>query len=926
MNFESPVKSQKFFAPEVVQTSAMDCGPAALKSLLDGFGIPVSYGRLREACQTNVDGTSINTLEDIAVQLGLEAEQIMIPADHLLLPESQSLPALVVVRLPSGLTHFLVVWGQVGNLIQVMDPATGRRWLTWERFLNELYIHTFPVPAAAWREWAGSEGMLNPLRRRMRDLRIAETVIESLTETAVQDPGWFSLAVLDAAVRMLSAVVRSHGLGPGAEATAVLEHFFTQNLQAGGQVFSADDSESGGFVRIPANYWSVQPMFHPDQDPLAVGRLLLQGAVLIRVLGRKSAERSPEGDETPLSQQEPKAELPSELVAALEEPSYQPFREVWKMLRQDGLLTPSILILALFLASLAVMIEALLFQGIIQIGQSLSLTSQRITAAFILIAFVVAALLLEFPISTTVLRIGRRLETRLRIAFLKKIPRLNDRYFHSRLTSDMTQRAYDLRSLRNLPNLAVGLVRTGFQLLLTTLGVIWLDPLSAPIAILATAFFVGISFFTRPLLDERDLRLRTQVGGLSRFYLDGLLGLIPARTHSAERAMRRQHEGQLVDWVHSSREYFRMIAIVQAASAILYSSFAIWLVYNYISKGGPPSEILLLFYWTLNLPALGQGLAELIQQFPLQRNRVLRLLEPLGTPDDELEHQTDSVQAESSAYNYQPASCGISLQFDGVTVVAGGQTILQDLQFSIRAGEHVAIVGASGAGKSTLVGLLLGWHRPAQGQVLVDEKILDGETLQALRRSTAWVDPAIQVWNRSLYDNLRYGMAGSDAAPIGQVIKQSDLYGVLDKLPNGLKTSLGEGGGLVSGGEGQRVRLGRAFLRTDVGLAILDEPFRGLDRQKRRQLLEEARRHWKNATLITITHDVGETQGFPRVIVVEDGRVVEDGSPAELLNRSNSRYHGLFRAEQSVRTGLWSDASWRRLWLDDGQIQTPPEE
>ena len=91
MIFEPPIKGQKFFAPEVVQTSAMDCGPAALKCLLDGYGIPVSYGRLREACQTNVDGTSINTLEDVAVQLGLDAEQIMIPADHLILPEAAML-------------------------------------------------------------------------------------------------------------------------------------------------------------------------------------------------------------------------------------------------------------------------------------------------------------------------------------------------------------------------------------------------------------------------------------------------------------------------------------------------------------------------------------------------------------------------------------------------------------------------------------------------------------------------------------------------------------------------------------------------------------------------------------------------------------------------------------------------------------------
>ena len=77
----------------------MDCGPAALKCLLEGFGIPVSYGRLREACQTELDGTSIDTLEVVAGQLGLSAEQVMLPADHLLLPEAQSLPAIAVVRL-----------------------------------------------------------------------------------------------------------------------------------------------------------------------------------------------------------------------------------------------------------------------------------------------------------------------------------------------------------------------------------------------------------------------------------------------------------------------------------------------------------------------------------------------------------------------------------------------------------------------------------------------------------------------------------------------------------------------------------------------------------------------------------------------------------------------------------------------------------
>ena len=96
---------RSFFAPEVVQTSNMDCGPATLKCLLAGFGIPASYGRLREACQTGVDGTSIDTIESVAKLLGLEAEQVMLPFDHMFLAEVNALPAVVVVQRPDGMTQ-----------------------------------------------------------------------------------------------------------------------------------------------------------------------------------------------------------------------------------------------------------------------------------------------------------------------------------------------------------------------------------------------------------------------------------------------------------------------------------------------------------------------------------------------------------------------------------------------------------------------------------------------------------------------------------------------------------------------------------------------------------------------------------------------------------------------------------------------------
>jgi len=923
MLFDTPVSGMRFLSHEVVQTSAMDCGPAALKCILEGFDIPVSYGRLREACQTDVDGTSIDTIEDLAVQLGLEAEQIMIPADHILLPEAQALPAIIVVRLPNGLTHFLVIWSRMGGLLQVMDPATGRRWPTWERFTDELYIHAMPVSTEAWREWAGTEGMLAPLRRRMTNNGVPTEMVSSLVESAVQDPGWRSIAALDAATRMVAAVVRSKGIQAGEQAGKILGKFYEANRSAGPAPLEADQRKGdaatpGAGLQIPAAYWSVFP-FPEDQGLEETvelpAQLVMRGAVLVRILGRRQAVT----DEAEAEQ--PTGVLPLDLEAALKEPSYRPEREVWKALREDGLLTPSILVLALFLATLTVMIEAILLQGLLQVSQTIGLVSQRFWAYMILMAFILAPLLLEFPMSSAILRMGRRLETRLRIAYLEKIPRLGDRYFRSRLTSDMTYRAYDLRQLRSLPNIGISLLRLLFQLLLTTLGVIWLDPASAPLAILGTLLFTGLSFVTRPVIDESDSRFRTHTGALSRLYLDALLGLVPAKTHGAERSIRREHEILLVEWVRAGRQYFNISSFLSGFGAFLYSVFAVLIIMNYLYRGGEANEVLLLFYWTLSLPTIGQAVADLVQQYPMLRNRVLRLLEPLGAPDEEdawvsAGREDDKVERLTSS-----GVLPVSFQMQGVDLNAGGHTILSDIDLDIRPGEHVAIIGPSGAGKSSLVGLLLGWHRPAKGQILVDDKPLDGRRLRILRREIAWLDPAVQIWNWSLYENLRYGNQRDQAAPMGQVIQDADLFEVLEQLPDGLKTQLGEGGGLVSGGEGQRVRLGRAFLRRDVRLAILDEPFRGLDREKRRTLLSKARQRWQGTTLLCVTHDVSETLLFDRVVVIEEGRILEQGAPAELAASEGSRYKAFLEAEQAVHESLWASADWRKMVIQGGELR-----
>lgn len=893
-----------YLAPEVIQTSEMDCGPAGLKTLLDGHGIPVSYGRLREACQTGVDGTSIDTLEDLAVQFGLNAEQIMLPPDHVALDESQALPALVVVRLPSGAAHFVVAWRRHGQFLQVMDPGVGRRWMTWRRFADDLFIHRHPVAAAAWREWAGSDEFLRPLHRRLQDLQVPEAAVEELIGLAKADPGWQGLAALDAAARLTAAIARARGLGRSEATARVVRHFFER----------ARGEPPPGVVPLP--FWSVQPASPAlDQAGLARGepQLLLVGAVLVRVLGRRDTATDQEKVET-------RPPLPPELAAALVEPPARPDLALWRALRQDGLLTPGLLAAALFLASLGVMLEALLLQGLMHLGLLLPLPEQRLFGLGALLAFVAVLLVVELPMAAAAQRIGRRLETRLRVALLEKIPRLGDHYFHSRLTSDLTHRAHDLRQLRQAPALGMSFLRLSFQLVLTTAGVIWLDPVSGWIAVGFGLVLAAFTYAVLPPLTERDLRLRTHTGALNRFYLDALLGLIPLRTHGAERALRREQESLLVEWTRASVSLVQISTVVQALGALMYTAFAVAIGFNFVGRGGNSQYVLLFLYWTLNLPALAQAMAGLAGQYPLMRNRVLRLLEPLGAPDEEAAGRTpESAPAGSASPESTPREHGLSISMDGVTVQVAGRAILSGVNLQINAGEHIAIVGHSGAGKSTLVGLLLGWRRPAAGRVQVDGQPLDPERLGRLRSETAWVDPTVQLWNRSLLYNLHYGDGRTDA-PTGQTLEPADLFDLAERLPDGLQTILGESGGLVSGGEGQQVRLGRAMNRAGARLVILDEPFRALNREKRRALLQATRAHWRDATLLCITHDIGETRGFRRVLVIADGRIVEDGSPGRLAARKKSRYRALLDGEEAVRRGLWEGAHWRRLWLEGGRL------
>ena len=214
---------------------------------------------------------------------------------------------------------------------------------------------------------------------------------------------------------------------------------------------------------------------------------------------------------------------------------------------------------------------------------------------------------------------------------------------------------------------------------------------------------------------------------------------------------------------------------------------------------------------------------------------------------------------------------------------AGRRPALKGVSLSLAPGSCISLVGGSGAGKSTLVSLLLGFITPDQGEILVNGAPLNDIDPGSWRRQVGWVGQNPVLFHGSLRENLLMGRpdAGED-----RVTEAARAAGVLDfarRLPHGLDTPVGEQSVGLSRGEAQRVALARVFLKGGPVL-LLDEPTAGLDADTERRVLDAIESFRVGRTVLTVTHRLSDIRRADRILVMEEGRIIEDGSPAGLLS------------------------------------------
>jgi ATP-binding cassette, subfamily B, bacterial len=213
-----------------------------------------------------------------------------------------------------------------------------------------------------------------------------------------------------------------------------------------------------------------------------------------------------------------------------------------------------------------------------------------------------------------------------------------------------------------------------------------------------------------------------------------------------------------------------------------------------------------------------------------------------------------------------------------------GQQVFENLTLRIRSGEKVGLVGPSGAGKSTLFTLLHRFYDIDKGEIRIDGQRVSRITQESLWNAIATVPQDTALFNRSLLENIRYGRPDATDEEVWRAAMDARCNSFVEALPEGLDTIVGDRGLRLSGGQRQRISIARAFLK-DAPILLLDEATSALDTESEEAIRETLERLMDGRTVIAIAHRLSTLRRFDRIVVIDDGRVVEDGPPGVLMDK-----------------------------------------
>ncbi len=391
----------------------------------------------------------------------------------------------------------------------------------------------------------------------------------------------------------------------------------------------------------------------------------------------------------------------------------------------------------------------------------------------------------------------------------------------------------------------------------------------------------------RRQLEARVRVLRERSAEIGTFLIETLQGMRTTVGANAQPRAVARFRGKNDSFVEAllSMRLFTYLAgglpglLISAGTAVVFLYGGYRVIAGLTSLG----TFVAFMGYQMRLMAPVQGLMGIYTNLATARASLVRVHELLDTPPE--------VTERASAREMR--TCAGRLALEGVRVGYGrGVEVLDGVSLDVPPGQLVAIVGASGSGKSTLADLLARFIDPDGGRVLLDGVDLRDLRLEDVRRHVGVVEQDPFIFHASMADNVRYARPGASDAEVGAALEAAGLASLVDSMPDGPDTVVGERGKQLSAGERQRLAIARAFL-ADPAVLVMDEATGALDPSSEAAVLSGYARVMKGRTTVVITHRLDLARQAQRVVVVVDGTIAEDGSPSE-LEASGRAFRDLF--------------------------------